>query len=318
MPRSAFRSLIGAVLLAAATAQAFPEKSITILMPFAPGSSTDVIARDFAQVLSDVVKKPVVVENKVGAEGVIAGVALANSQGDGHTMMFTSSSLPVLDPLMKKSLPYDPVKDFVAICSFARVTNVMNVTGSSPFKTAAEVIAAAKAQPDKLTFAYTSTTTRLAAELFQQAAGIKLRGVPYKSSVGALADVSGGQVDLVFIDPITGIPFYESKKLRPLLIAGSQRIKSLPDVPAASEVGIPGYNVKPWYGLFATGKTPPAVVARVREAVLRAMKMPAAASIIEKRGLDPMPMCGDEVVKYQTDEIEFWRGVIKKAGIEPQ
>lgn len=158
------RILVSGIVLAATAAHAFPDKTITILMPFAPGSSTDVIAREFGQAVSGVVRQPVMVDNKVGAEGLIAGQALVNSQGDGHTMLFTSSSLPVLDPLMRKNLLYDAVKGFAPVCSVARITNVMHVSGGSRWKTVADVIGAAKAQPGKLAFAYTSATTRLAGD----------------------------------------------------------------------------------------------------------------------------------------------------------
>jgi tripartite-type tricarboxylate transporter receptor subunit TctC len=239
------RSLAPIMLFASATvAHAFPDRPVTILMPFSAGSTTDVNARDFAQVLSDVIKQPVVVDNKVGAEGIIAGQALLRAAPDGHTMMYTSSSLPVLDPLMKKSMPYSPVTDFAPICSVALTSNVMDVTGSSPYKTPADVIAAAKANPGKLTYAYTSATTRLSAELFAQSNGIKLTGIPYKSSVTGLTEVGSGMVDLMFIDHVSSQPFLESGRIRALTVAGSHRIKALPNVPSAVEAGVPGYNVK--------------------------------------------------------------------------
>lgn len=309
-----------AVLLAAAAGatQAFPNKPVTIIMPFSAGTTTDVNARDFAQVLSDVIKQPVIVDNKVGAEGVIAGQALVNAAPDGHTMMFTSSSLPVLDPLMKKSMPYSPVKDFAPICAVALTSNVMNVTGSSRFKTPTEVVAAAKAETGKLTFAYTSATTRLAAELFAQSNGVKFTGVPYKSSVTALTEVASGQVDMMFIDHVSSLPLLQSGKNRVLTVAGAQRIKALPDVPSASEAGVPGYNVKVWFGLYGPAKTPPATLAQVRDAVERALKRPEMNASFERRGLVAMPICGDALAKFQADEIELYRGVLKKAGIEAQ
>ena len=313
------RSLASSLLLAVASAsQAFPDKAITIIMPFSAGTTTDVNSRDFAQVLSEVTKQTVIVDNKVGAEGVIAGQALINAAPDGHTMMYTSSSLPVLDPLMKKNLPYSPVKDFAPICSVALTSNVMDVTASSPYKTAADVVAAARANPGKLSFAYTSATTRLAAELFAQSNGIKLNGVPYKSSVTALTEVGSGLVDLMFIDHVSSLPFLQAGKIRALAVAGARRIKALPDVPSATEAGIPGYNVKVWFGVFGPAKTPPATLAKVRDAVEQALKRPEMLAAFDKRGLEPMPICGDALAKFQSDEIEVYREVLKKAGIEPQ
>lgn len=142
--------------------------------------------------------------------------------------------------------------------------------------------------------------------------------MPYKSSVSALTDVGGAQLDLIFIDPVTATPFYQSQRVRPLAIAGDRRLKSLPDVPSAIEAGIPGYSMNVWFGLFVSANTPPAVLARVRESVAQALKSPATAALLEKRELEAMPLCGEELGRLRSEEIEFWRGVIRKAGIEPQ
>lgn len=307
------------VLLAAASAsQAFPDKVITIQVPFSPGTTTDVNAREFAQVLSGIFKQPVVVDNKVGAEGQIGAMSVLNAAADGHTVMFTSNSLTVLDPLMKKGQPYDALKDFAPVCAFASTSNVMNVTGSSQFKTVADVVAAAKAQPGKITFGYASAVQRLAGELFQQAAGIKLTGVPYRSSLTALTEVAGGQVDLIFIDHVSALSYYQSGKVRPLAVAGTQRYKAIPDVPPASEVGVPGYNIHPWFGFYASAKTPPAILAQMREAFGRAVSSPATAANMEKRDLQVLPLCGDAQAKHLMEDVALTRKVLTKAGIEPQ
>ncbi|MFT3721118.1 Bug family tripartite tricarboxylate transporter substrate binding protein [Pseudorhodoferax sp.] len=315
-----FKKLCSAVLLATAACagQAFPDRSVTVIVPFSAGTTTDVNARDFAQALSAQIKQPVTVENRVGAEGTVGGQALLVAAPDGHTLLFTSSSLTVLDPLMKMTMPYDPVHDFAPVCAVARTSNVMNITGSAPWKNVADVVAAAKAQPGKLTFAYASATTRLAGELFAQSAGIKLTGVPYRSSVTALTEVGGGQVDMMMIDHISATPFYQGGKLRPVAVAGVQRIKELPDVPSASEAGVPGYNLLPWFGVYASAKTPPAVLAQVREAVGQALASPASLASMDKRGLIPYPLCGEAFGKAQQDEIGVMQQVLDKAGIVRQ
>lgn len=319
MSKISLRGAAPVVALAVATAShAFADKTVTIIMPFAAGSTTDVNARDFAQVFSEVIKQAVVVDNKVGAEGVLAGQALVAAAPDGHTIMYTSSSLPVLDPLMKKSLPYNPVKDFAPICAVALTSNVMDVTSSGPYRTPTDVVAAAKANPGKLTYAYTSATTRLAAELFAQSNGIKMTGIPYKSSVTALTELGSGLVDTMFIDHVSSTPFLQSGKVRALTVAGAKRIKALPDVPSATEAGVPGYNVKVWFGIFGNAKTPAATLAKVRDAVEQTLKRPDMAAALDKRGLEPMPICGDALAKFQSDEIEIYRQVVTKAGIEPQ
>ena len=313
--RLAITTLLG---IFACAAQAFPERPITVIVPFGSGTSVDAHGREFAQALGSVVTQPVVTDNRPGAEGTIGGIAVLNAAADGHTLMFTSSSIPVLDPVMKKNQQFDPVRDFTPICTIGRTSNVMNVTGSSSYKSAADIVAAAKAQPGKITFAYSSATTRLAGELFQQAAGVKFLGVPYKTSASGLTDVAAGRVDLFFIDDVSAASLYQGGKVRPLAVAGPTRIKALPDTPSATEIGMPGYNILPWFGVYASAKTPAPIVAQLRELMTKAMKTPAATANIEKRGLSPMLLCGDDMAKLQRDEIEIWRGVTKKAGIETE
>ncbi len=311
---------IGAGLIAAtaATVHAFPTKTITVIVPFGAGTSVDTNSRDFAQALSASGKAAAVVDNRPGAEGTIGAMAVLNAAADGHTLMFTSSSIPVLDPLLKKVQQFDPIKDFTPVCTVARTSNVVNITASSPIKNVAELIAAAKAAPGRLTFAYSSATTRLAGELFAQTAGIQLTGVPYKASMAGLTDVSSGQVDLFFIDHVSVGPLLQAGKLRALVVAGDKRINSLPNVPSATEAGVPGYTIQPWFGVYVSAKTPPAIVEQLREFVGQTINSPGARSASDKRGQESLVLCGSAMTKLQSDEINLWRGVLKKAGIEPQ
>jgi tripartite-type tricarboxylate transporter receptor subunit TctC len=311
--------LAAAVLFAATTAvEAFPDKTVTMIVPFPAGASTDISARDFAQELSAVFKQTVVVDNRTGAEGLIGAQALLNGPTDGHMLLFTSSSLTVLDPVMRKTMPYDPARDFTPICSVAQINLYLFATGSGPYKSAADVVAAAKAQPGKLTFAYTSASTRLGAELFAQSAGIKMTGIPYRSGPGALTDVSTGQVDFMVIDQITATPFLQSGKLKTLAAATNQRSKDVPDVPTGAEVGLPGFTMAPWQGVYVSAKTPAALVEQLRAQVLQAVKSPGAAANFAKRGLTEFALCGDALAKFQREDLEKARGVVKAAGIEPQ
>lgn len=238
--------MVGALLSVAATAsQAFPDKPIRVIVPFNSGTVTDLLARELGQALSGVAKQPVVVENRTGAEGSIGGQAVLSAEPDGYTLMLSSFSISVLDPLLKKNLPYDPVKDFTPVCGIAKIDNILNMTTALPYRSIAEFLAAAKTQPGKFSFGYSSAATRLAGELFQQSAGIKLLSVPYRATGAGLTDVGSGQVDMFFIDQTSAKAFYQTGKVRPMAVAGSARLKSLPDVPAATEVGIPGYAIEP-------------------------------------------------------------------------
>lgn len=319
MVRILLRPLLTVTLAAAAcAAQAFPDKAITVIVPFSAGTTTDVNARDFAQLLAEEVGQAVTVDNRVGAGGTIGGQRLLSQPADGHTMLFTSSSLPVLDPLMKKDLPYDPVKDFAPICAVARTTNVMNITAEGPYKNVADVVKAAKAEPGKVTFAYASATMQLAGELFAQSAGIQLTGVPYSSSVTALTDVGSGVVDMIMIDHISASPFYQSGKVRPVALAGDQRAKALPDVPSAAEAGVPGYAIRVWFGVYAAAQTPPDVLEQLRAVVGKTLSSPASRANMEKRGLEPFPVCGADFAKAQQDDMKLMQQVLDKAGIEPK
>jgi tripartite-type tricarboxylate transporter receptor subunit TctC len=303
---------------AAAHAQSFPTKPLTIIVPFGAGTAVDINARDFGQALTATGKASIVVDNRPGAEGSIGALAALGAAADGHTLMFTSSSIPVLDPLVKKSMQFDPVKDFTPVCTVARTSNVVNITGANPIKNVAELIAAAKAAPGKLTFAYSSATTRLAGELFSQAAGIQLLGVPYKASSAGLTDVASGQVDLFFIDHVSVGPLLQSGKLRALVVSGDKRIDALPAVPNAKESGVSAYTIQPWFGVYVSAKTPPAVVDQLRDFVAQAVNAPGAKAATEKRGQDVLLLCGSQMAKLQADEIGQWREVLKKAGIQPE
>jgi tripartite-type tricarboxylate transporter receptor subunit TctC len=316
--KKTFRLVATCSLVAASSVHAFPDKNITLIVPFGAGTAVDANGRDVAQALGTLPKVNVVVDNRAGAEGTIGAMAVLNAPADGHTLMMTSSSIPVLDPLLKKSMQFDPLKDFVPICTIARTSNVVNITGTNPIKSAAELIAAAKAQPGKLTFAYSSATTRLAGELFAQAAGISLTGVPYKASGAGLTDVASGVVDLFFIDHVSVSPLLQGGKVRALAVSGDKRVGALPSVPNAREIGVPGYTIQPWFGVYVSAKTPPATVAQLRELLATALSAPTAKANMEKRGQDPLLLCGDAMAKFQAEEIELWRGVLKKAGIEAQ
>jgi tripartite-type tricarboxylate transporter receptor subunit TctC len=297
---------------------AYPDKPIKLIVPASAGTITAVLAREFAQSLSSVVKQTVIVENIAGAEQVIGTQAVVRSEPDGHTALFVSSSTTILDPLLKKSLPYDPSTDLAPVCGIARVGNILYVSAALPYKSTAELLAGAKAQPGKLSFANSSATTRLAGELFQQKAGVSLLSVPYRATSAGLTDVAGGQVSMMFIDQVSASPYVQSGKIRPLAASGSQRHKALPDVPSASEGGVPGYEIWPTIAVFLPAKTPTAIVAQLRDSVAQALKTPAFAATREKAGLEEFSPCGDALTKYQQSEMERWTQVIKNAGIEKQ
>jgi tripartite-type tricarboxylate transporter receptor subunit TctC len=252
--------LVGATALATwsggQAAAAYPDKPIKLVVPFTPGTSTDLVAREYARALSEVIGQPVVVENRAGAEGVVGGRAVATADKDGYTALYTSSSLTVLDPHMRKDLQYDPLKDLAPVCTAVQISIVMNINADLPYKSIADVVAAAKAQPGNITFAYSSATTRLTGELFQQLTSTKLAGIPYRSAAQGLTDVAAGRVAMYFIDALSARPHYQSGKIRPLAMAASARGKLLPDVPSAAEAGLPGLIMTAWAGAYLPPRRP--------------------------------------------------------------
>ena len=306
------------MLAAFSVAHAYPDKSITIIVPFNAGTVNDINARDLADRLAEQTGEAVVVENRVGAEGTIGGQRLLSQAADGHTLMFTSNSLTVFDPLMKKNIPYDPVNDFAPVCAVARTSHIVNVSGEGPHKTLNDLVTAAKADPGKLTFAYTSSSMRLSGELFAQSAGIELTSVPYKSSVTGMTDVSSGRVDMVIIDQLSARPFHESGKLVPLIVAGETRLPDMPEVPSAAEAGVANYNMKPWFGVYASAKTPPELLDKARDMVRKTLSSPALIAGLKQRGLEPFPVCGDEMNAMLQEERKVMQQVVERAKIEKQ
>jgi tripartite-type tricarboxylate transporter receptor subunit TctC len=221
-------------------------KPIRILVPSGAASSGDILARELAQHLSEVLKQSVIVENRPGAEGVIG------------------------------------------------------------------------AQPDKFPFGYSSSSTRLSVEMFQQQTGTKIRGVPFRFTAASIAEVAAGRVDVMVIDPITANPFYRGGRVRPLFVTSTHRLKSLPDIPTPTEAGLPTYEITPWFGTFVASKTPAQINARLREALAQALKTPGMLAMMDKGAVDPFSECGEALQKIRITEIDRWREVIQRAGIQPE
>lgn len=280
----------------------FPQREIVLQVPFSPGTSADPLAREFAQVFAEVIQRSVIVENKMGAEGQIGAMSVLNAKPDGHTILFTSSSQPVYDPLLKEKLPYNFKKDFQPLCTLATTSNVLNVAGTANYTGYQDFIEQAKTTPK--TFAYATSAQRIAADFFMQAAGVKLEPIPYKSSMTALTELAGQQVDAIFIDHISTAALTQSKKLKPLLIAGGKSIDSLPNVPVAGAVGLTGYSLQPWFGLYVAAKTEPATVQKLTDLLETALQSEKSQNNIRRRGLQPLVLCGSDFQKFQQAEID--------------
>jgi tripartite-type tricarboxylate transporter receptor subunit TctC len=310
------------LLLAAgggAAAEGFPDKPITFVVPFAAGSATDQIARTLGTGVTAQTQQPVVVDNKAGASGFIASQYVAKAAPDGYTVLISTNTTHAANEHLFKKLPYDPVKDFSPITALGKGGQIMVVSPNSPAKTVGEFIALAKKSPGKLSFGSGSSSSRMAGELLQQLAGIQLLHVPYKSNPLALTDLLGGQIDMMITDTATGLPQIKAGKLRALGVSGAKRSPLAPEIPTIAEAGVKGYEMGYWFAAYAPAKTPPAVVERLNELLVKAAKSEAAkTSFYEPSGTEVFTTTPEELAKFQAAESQKWGRIVKAAGIEAE
>ena len=301
-----------------ASAQTYPAKPIMFIVPFAAGSATDQLARALGQSVSAQTKQSVVVDDKPGASGMLAAQTVAHAAPDGYTVLITTNTTHAANEHLYKKISYDPVKDFAPVTAVGKGSQVMVVSANSPYKSVADVIAKAKKEPGKLSFGSGSSSSRVAGELFKQMAGVDLLHVPYKSNPLAITDLMGGQIDLMITDNATGLPHIKSGKLRALGVSTLKPSPLLPGVPTIDQAGVKGYDISYWFAAYVPAKTPPAVVARLRELLIAATTSPAAVSFFESTGSEAFTTTSDGLAKFQLEESQKWGRVIKAAGIEAE
>ena len=314
-------ALTAAIALAPllAQAEAFPEKPITFVVPFAAGTATDQIARALGTQITAETKQAVVIDNKAGASGFIASQSVAKAPADGYTVLITTNTTHAANEHLYKKLPYDPVKDFSPVAALGKGGQIMVVNPSFPAKSVAEFIALAKKEPGKYSFGSGSSSSRMAGELLQQMADIKLLHVPYKSNTLAVTDLLGGQINMMITDTATGLPQVKAGKLRALGFSSSTRSALAPDVPTIAEAGVKGYEMGYWFAAYAPAKTPPAVVKRLNELLVKAARSEAAkTAFYEPTGTEVFTSSPEELAKFQAGESQKWGRIVKAAGIEAE
>ena len=303
----------------AVQAQSFPDKPITFVVPFAAGTATDQIARALGNGVTTETKQSVVIDNKAGASGFIASQFVAKAPADGYTVLITTNTTHAANEHLYKKLPYDPVKDFAPITGLGKGGQIMVVAPTFPAKSVAEFVALAKKEPGKYSFGSGSSSSRMAGELLQQMADIKLLHVPYKSNTLAVTDLLGGQINMMITDTATGLPQVKSGKLRALGMSSASRSPLAPDVPTISEAGVKGYEMGYWFAAYAPAKTPPAVVKRLNDLLVKAAKSEAAkTAFYEPTGTEVFTTSPEEMAKFQTAESQKWGRIVKAAGIEAE
>lgn len=300
------------VMLASATASTFPEKPIKLVVPFAPGGGTDLIARTLAFEMQKDLGQPVVVENKPGAGTIIGTDMVAKAAPDGYTLV-VSSIAHAVNPSLNPKLPYSTEKDFAAVSMIVRSPNILVVRADSPYKSVKDVIAAAKAKPDQLTYASpgNGTSSHLAGALFADLAKVSLRQVAYKGSGPALTDLLGGQTDMIFATSGSVGGFIDSGKLRALAVTTEQRSSAYPTVPTVAEAGVPGYATEGWYGFYAPAGTPPAVIDKLNAATRKAANSDTFKSKVVSEGMVVQTGTPAEFDNYVRSEIIRWSKLVK-------
>jgi tripartite-type tricarboxylate transporter receptor subunit TctC len=307
------------VLSAKAVRAAYPERIIKIVVPFAPGGGTDVIARTLGQEIARELGVSVIIENKPGAGTIIGTQAVASSEPDGYTLLMGTFANAV-NPSLYAKLPYNQNRDFAPVALIARSFNIVVVNPASPIKSIADLIAAAKAEPDKLSYGTygTGTSAHLAGELFKSMAKVNLTTVPYKGAAPAITDLIGGQIQVMFTTVASCASLVEAGQLRALAVTSAERSQAFPNLPTVAEAGVPGYEAEAWYGLFAPAKTPPEVIERLNKVAALAVKAEAFRKLSVNEGLEMVASPPGELDRYFRQQEARWRKVIEDAGIKAE
>lgn len=303
----------------AQTASVWPDKAVTFIVPFPPGGPVDTTARLTTQAMSKNWSTPAVIDNKAGAGGIVGAQAAAKSAPDGNHFFFAAIHHAVL-PSLKTKLPYDIQKDFVPVGMGARYPIVLVVHPSLPVKSVQELIAYAKANPNKLSYSSAGTGggTHLAGELFTSLTGVKMQHIPYKGSSPAMQDLVGGQVQLMFADATSALPFIKSGRVRALAVGNPEPSVFFPDLPTIASAGVKDYEAYSWSGVVAPKGTPPEAVRQANAQLNKVLRDPQVIEMMNKAGQEPVAMTPEEFAAFLNNEIKKWGKTIQAAGIQPE
>jgi tripartite-type tricarboxylate transporter receptor subunit TctC len=310
---------IGALAFAAsqASAQNYPSRSITVVVPFPAGGSADTLARLIGAKLSESLGQAVVVENKPGAGGNLGTDAVAKAAPDGYTLLLTPSSIAIAPALYTK-LPFDPIKDFAPVTLVGSIPMVVVVYPEFPPKTLLELIALAKAKPGEISYASAGngSTNHLAVELFKIKTGIDMLHIPYRGNPLAIVDVIAGRVPVFFDFVLTGLPHVREGKVRALAVTGAHRSPVMPDVPTVAEAGVPGFEASTWFGVYAPAGTKPAIVEKLNAEILAVLAMPNIRERLTNLGVDILAEGPQGLAALTKSDLEKWGPIVQKAGVK--
>lgn len=310
---------VTAALLASGLAHAeYPDGPVRLVVPFPPGATSDVIARALARVAASKLGRPVIVDNKAGADGMISAAEVARAKPDGQTLLFGTNSAFSASPALKLKLPYDPVKSFAPITELGRYTFFLYVTPAIPVKTVSEFVTYVKTNPGKLNYATGNTTAQVSSLQFNAIEGLDLTAVAYKGEPAAIVDLLDNRVQMMFGNPTLGLPHVATGKLRVLATTSDKRTSLLPEVPTMREAGVKGFNITSWAGLFAPAGTPEPVLAKIRVAFSDALSNPEVVAALNKQGFTPSASTSASLSKLVDEQMVRYRTTIRAAGIQPE
>ncbi len=305
-----------ALLPGLAAAQAFPSKPITIIVPFAAGGTTDILARIIAQGMGAELGQSVVVDNRAGAGGNIGGQVAARAPADGYTLFMGTVGTHAINAALYKKMPFDPVKDFAPLTRVANVPNLLVANPAQPFKTVQELIAYAKANPGKVNFGSSGngSSIHLSGELFKSMTKVDMQHVPYKGSAPAVTDLLGNQIAIMFDNMPSAIQHVRSGKLRAIAVTTAKRSTELPDVPTIAEAGVPGYEATSWFGMFAPAATPAPVVAQLNATLVKVLAQPDIKKKLAEQGAEAAGETPAQFADFIQKESVKWGRVVKESG----
>ena len=303
----------------ATAADVYPSKTIRLVVPFAPGGGSDIVARLLSPKMTEALGQTVVVDNRAGASANLGAAVVAKAAPDGYTLLLANANYTI-NPSLFKSLPFDPVREFAPVALLANVTNVLAIHPSIPAKSVKELISFAKAHPGQLNFASpgNGTSSHLAGELFRQVAKIEVVHIPYKGATPAITDLIAGQVSFTMASVLSVLPYAKQGRLRMLAVTTAKRSGALPDIPTISEAGLPGFEVSNWYGILATGGTPRPAVDRLNSELARIARVPDLAEKLAAQGADPATGTPEEFERFIQAELKKGSAVVRSAGINPE
>ena len=299
-----------------AAAQAYPTKPVTIIVPFAAGGTTDILARIVGQALNTELGQSVIIDNRAGAGGNIGGALAAKAQPDGYTLFMGTVGTHAINGALYKKMPFNPIKDFAPLTRVATVPNLLVANPNQPFKTVKELITYAKAHPGKINYGSSGngSSIHLSGDLFKSMAKVDMVHVPYKGSAPAVTDLLGNQIGIMFDNMPSAIQHVRAGKLVPIAVTTAKRSPELPDVPTIAEAGVPGYEATSWFGMFAVAGTPKPVLDKLHTALAKVLKQPDVQKKIGEQGGEVVVDTPEQFAAFIKTETAKWGKVVKESG----